>query len=92
MNRQKVFTLEQAVQKTSTLVARHYNLKGRGVIKEGAFADIVLMDLPNLKVTGTPLEPRKQPMGIEYVFVNGVAVVQKAKHTGARSGRVLRME
>ena len=92
VNKQKVFTLEQAVQKTSTLVAKHYNLKGRGVIKEGAFADIVLMDLPNLKVTGTPLEPRKQPKGIEYVIVNGVTVVEKAKHTGATPGRILKRE
>jgi len=50
------------------------------------------MDLPKVKVTGTPLEPRKQPKGIEYVVVNGVTVVEKAKHTGATPGRVLRRE
>lgn len=92
VKRQKALTLEQAVHKTSTLVAERHKLKGRGVIKEGSYADIVLMDLPNLQITGTPLEPRQQPKGIEYVFVNGVAVVRNAKHTGATPGRVLRRE
>ena len=45
-----------------------------------------------MKVTATPLEPRKQPQGIEYVLVNGVPVVEKAKHTGAIPGRVLKRE
>jgi N-acyl-D-aspartate/D-glutamate deacylase len=92
VNKQKAFSLEDAVQKTSTQAAIRHKLKGRGVIKVGAFADIVLMDLPNLKVTGTPLEPRKQPTGIKYVVVNGVTVVEKATHTGAKPGRVLRRE
>jgi len=92
VNRLKVFTLEQAVQKTSTQAAINYRLKGRGVIKEGSYADIVLMDLPNLKVMGTPLDSRRQPRGIEYVFVNGVAIVDKSKHTNKTPGRVLKRE
>ena len=92
VNKMKALTLEEAVRKTSTYVAERHNLEGRGVIKEGGYADIVLMDLKGLKVTGTPLKPRKQPKGIEYVFVNGVAVVEKAKHTGATPGRVLKRE
>ena len=92
VNRMKALTLEEAVRKTSALVAERNNLTGRGTIKEGCYADIVLIDLPNLQVTGTPLEPRQQPKGIEYVFVNGVAVVKNAKHTGATPGRVLKRE
>ena len=88
----KALTLEEAVYKTSTYVAKRHNLMGRGVIKEGCYADIVLMDFDNLKVMGTPLEPRVQPRGIEYVFVNGVTVVEKARHTGTRPGRVIKRE
>jgi len=84
-----LFTMEEAVQKTATMPARVHNLEGRGVLTEGSYADIVLMDLPNLKVLGDELEPRRYPKGIEYVFVNGVAVVEQAEHTGARPGRVL---
>jgi hypothetical protein len=45
-----------------------------------------------MKVTATPLEPRKQPKGIEYVIVNGVTVVEKAKHTGTIPGRIIKRE
>ncbi len=85
-----LFTIEEAVQKTSTMPARVHNLEGRGVIKEGGFADIVLMDMKKLKVLGTELEPRKHPKGIEQVFVNGVSVVEKGEHTGAKPGKVLK--
>ena len=62
------------------------------VLKHGGSTvkDIVLMDLPNLKVTANEVEPRKHPEGIKYVFVNGEPVVREGKHTGARPGRVLR--
>lgn len=86
----QILTLNEAVQKTATMPARVHNLEGRGVISEGNYADIVLMDLPNLKVLGDELEPRRYPKGIEHVFVNGVAVVQEGKHTGATPGRVLK--
>ena len=89
---EKVFSLEEAVQKTATGPAKVHNLEGRGVIEEGSYADIVLMDLPNLKVLGDVLEPRRYPEGIEYVFVNGVPVVEKGKHTGATPGKVLKEE
>ncbi len=92
VNKQKIFSLEQAVHKTSTQAAKRHCLKGLGVIKEGSFADIVLMDLPNMKVTATPLEARNQPKGIEYVIVNGVTVVKKAKHTGTIPGRIIKRE
>ena len=85
-----LFTLEEAVQKTATMPARVHNLDGRGVLTEGGYADIVIMDLPNLKVVGSELEPRKYPKGIEYVFVNGVSVVEKGKHTGSKPGKVLK--
>ena len=90
VNKQKIFSLEQAVHKTSTQAAKRHSLKGLGVIKEGSFADIVLMDLPNMKVTATPLEARNQPKGIEYVIVNGVTVIEKAKHTGTTPGRIIK--
>jgi N-acyl-D-aspartate/D-glutamate deacylase len=84
-----VFSIEEAVQKTSTMAAKVHNLEGRGVISEGAYADIVLMDIPKLKIRSTELEPRKHPEGIEHVLVNGSVVVEKGKYTGNRAGKVL---
>lgn len=92
VKRQKALTIEQAVNKTSTQVAKRHNLKDRGMIRERYYADIVLMDFEDLKVMGTPLEPKLPPKGIEYVFVNGVPVVRKGAHTGAMPGRILRRQ
>lgn len=86
----KTFTLEEAVQKTSVMGARVHNLKGRGTLTQGSYADIVLIDMPRLNVTANEIEPRKHPEGIKYVFVNGEPVVKDGKHTGARPGRVLK--
>jgi N-acyl-D-amino-acid deacylase len=48
------------------------------------------MDLANLKIEANEIEPRKYPKGIKYVFVNGVPVVEKGRHTGVTPGKVLK--
>ena len=53
-----LLTYDQAVQKTGGTAARVHNLEGRGILQESAYADIVLMDIPNLKVLITELEPK----------------------------------
>ena len=90
VNELNVFTVEECIYKISTAAAEHHNLKGRGTITPGSYADITVFSLDKLKVVSTPVEPNKHPKGIEYVFVNGDAVVEKGKHTGAAPGRVLR--
>jgi N-acyl-D-aspartate/D-glutamate deacylase len=92
VNKQKVLTIVEAVHKTSTLAAQRHNLKGLGAIKEGYYADILIMDLPKMRVAATPLKPRIKPEGIEYVIDNAVKVVDKGKHTGATPGRVIKRE
>ena len=83
-------TIEEFAQKTSTMPAKVHGIEGRGVIKKGGYADIVLIDLPHFKVVGNAMEPRRHPKGIEYVLINGTAVVEKGKHTGATPGKVLK--
>jgi len=90
VNNDKAFTLEEAVFKTSTQAAIRHEIKGRGVITEGAYADVLLLNMDQLKVLGTPLNPRVKPRGIEYVLVNGVPVIEKSVHMGLAPGRVLR--
>ena len=85
-----LFTLDEAVQRISRTAARVHNLQGRGILREGAYADIVLLDLKNLRITGTELEPRTYAQGIEYVFTNGIPAVKGGKLTGERPGKVLR--
>jgi N-acyl-D-aspartate/D-glutamate deacylase len=92
VNKMKALTLEDAVHKTSTLSAKRHNLKDRGTITPGSYADIVVIDVPNMKVLGTPLNPRIKPQGIEYVLINGRVVAEKGTHTGAKPGKVLRRD
>lgn len=87
---QKLLTLEEAIMKCTSLVAKTHRIKDRGLLRPGYFADIVLFDVDRLKVTGTPIEPRKYPEGIEHVFVNGEYVMKKGRHRYSKPGRVLR--
>lgn len=88
----EIFSIEDAVYKMSTAAAEHHNLKGRGKITPGSFADITIFDYKKIEVMGTPVEPRQHPKGIEYVLVNGEIVVEKGKHTGATPGRILKRQ
>ena len=73
-----------------SMPAKVHNLEGRGILKEGSFADITLIDLHNLEVLSDEIETRRHPKGIEYVFINGEAVVERGTHTGATPGKVLK--
>jgi len=85
----KTLTLEEAVHKVTALPARKFMLKDRGVLKVGAYADIVMMNPKTLSDRGDQLNPRRYPKGIEHVIINGVSVVEKEEHTGARPGKIL---
>lgn len=85
-------SLEEAVRKVTSLPARKFKLKDRGVLKDGAYADIVVMDPERVTDRGDQLDPRRYPEGIEHVIVNGVQVVKDSKHTGVRPGKILYRE
>ncbi len=86
---EKLLRLEDAVRKMTSLPAQRLGLRDRGVLREGAWADVVVFDPATIIDTATFDDPHQYPVGIEYVLVNGTIVVQQGKHTGARPGRVL---
>ena len=86
----KVLTIEQAVARMTSRPARRLGLLDRGVIALGAKADLVLFDAAQITEENSFADPCRHPQGIEYVFVNGVAAVNRGVETGALSGRVLR--
>ena len=88
----KMLTLEEAVRKVTSLPARKFKLRDRGLLKSGAFADITIMDPSIIADQGDQLNPRRYPKGIEYVFVNGRMVVNKKGHTGDKPGKILYRE
>lgn len=85
-----VLSLEEAIQKATSLPASVFGLEGRGVIRTGAYADIVMFDLDSIREGGDFLDPARPPEGIELVVVNGLAIWQAKEHTRARPGKVLR--
>ncbi len=87
---QGVLTLEDAVRKATSSVANRLSIRDRGVLREGAFADIVIFD-PNTIIDRSTFEqPNQLSEGVRDVFVNGTAVVKGGKHTGAKPGAIVR--
>jgi N-acyl-D-amino-acid deacylase len=87
-----LFPLEEAVRRMTDLPARWFGFAGRGVIRPGAFADLVVFDPATVRDTGTFADPARPATGIDLVMVNGQVVWRAGSHTGARPGRVLRRE
>ncbi|MGE0360321.1 MAG: amidohydrolase family protein [Vicinamibacterales bacterium] len=84
-----VLTLEAAVRKMTSWPATRMRLEGRGALREGLWADVVVFDLAALDDRATYDAPRESPAGIDYVLVNGVVVMDHGRHTGATPGQVL---
>jgi N-acyl-D-amino-acid deacylase len=85
----KWLSLPEALHKMTALPAQRLGWKDRGVIREGAFADLVLFNPATVIDRSTFQKPFELPSGIEKVFTNGVLVWDAGKVTGARPGRVL---
>jgi len=86
----KLLTLPQAVFKMTGGSARALGLTDRGVLAEGAWADIAVFDPDAIADRATYDEPHQYAVGISTVVVNGVVAVDGGDHTGALPGRVLR--
>src|SRR5687767_10271055 len=86
----RTLSLEEAVRKMTSWPATRMRLAGRGVIRAGAWADVTIFDLDALDDRATYERPTEFPTGIEWVLVNGVVVIDRGRHTGAKPGHVLR--
>ncbi|HEV2468348.1 MAG TPA: D-aminoacylase [Candidatus Sulfotelmatobacter sp.] len=86
----KALTLEDAIRKFSALPAQRMRLTDRGVLKAGMWADVVVFDPATVHDVATFDNPNQLSVGMEYVLVNGVAVIDQGKMTGKLPGKVLR--
>jgi N-acyl-D-amino-acid deacylase len=86
----RILTLEEAVRKMTSAPAQRLGLRDRGLVREGMWADLVLFDPEIIADQATYLNPYQYPKGIDYVLVNGQAVVERGEHTGKLPGQVLR--
>ncbi len=85
----RIFPLETAVHKMTGMPAARIGLRDRGVVREGAVADLTVFDPATVKDEATYAEPHRYPTGIPYVVVNGGLVVDGGRFRAAGGGRVL---
>jgi N-acyl-D-amino-acid deacylase len=83
-------TLEEAIYKMSGFPAERFNIKDRGRLQPGYGADVVIFDPATVADRATWDDARLEPVGIDYVIVNGQVAVEHGKPTGCLPGRVLR--
>lgn len=88
----KLMPLSEAVRKMTGLSAAQFGLVDRGVIREGAYADLTLFDLTTLEDTASYANPIAAARGIELVMVNGKVSYHEGQVTDERGGRLLRRQ
>ena len=82
--------IEEAIRKMTSLPAITFRLSGRGMIRPGYQADLVVFDLESVRDRATFTEPHQYATGFDWVFVNGSVVVENDRHTGSRPGQIVR--
>lgn len=85
-----VVPLHEAIRRMTSLPATNIGIRGRGLLAEGQYADLVVFDQETVTDHATFEEPHQYATGVEHVFVNGVQVLDDGEHTGATPGRVVR--
>jgi len=85
-----VISLEEAIRRMTSLPAQKFQLKNRGLLKEGFAADIVVFNEATVQDQSTYQQPHQYSTGFKYVLVNGKLVIDNEQHNGTRSGMVLR--
>ena len=86
----KVLRLEEAIRRMTSLPAQKFNLRDRGLIREGMAADLVVFDENIVSDQSTFTLPHAYSKGFSYTIVNGVITMDNGKHTGARGGQILK--
>ena len=86
---EKILSLEEAIRRMTSLPAQKFQLKDRGLLKEGMDADIVVFDENEVSDKSTYENPHQYSTGFKFVLVNGKLTVDNGKHTGMRAGKAL---
>jgi N-acyl-D-amino-acid deacylase len=84
---EKVISLGEAVRKLAAMPADNLRIEGRGRLKPGHFADLVIFDPATIADTATFAKPQQLAVGVHHVWVNGVQVLKDGQPTGAAAGR-----
>lgn len=86
----KLLRLEDAIRRMTSLPATTFRIADRGVIREGAWADLVIFDPAKVQDHATFEDPHHYATGFQSVLVNGIPVIRNDEHTQARPGKAVR--
>lgn len=86
---EKMLEWEEAIHKITYLPAEFFQLKKRGLIEEGYFADLVLLNPKQVKANATYISPRQLSSGVEHLWVNGIHLIQNGKMQSDTPGKIL---
>ncbi|MCC3157495.1 D-aminoacylase [Hymenobacter sp. 15J16-1T3B] len=86
----RVLPLEEAIRRMTSLPAQTFGLAGRGLLRPGYAADLVVFDPLTVQDRSTFAQPHQYSVGMRYVLVNGRVTVWEGQHVGTRAGQVLR--
>ena len=89
---EKVITLEEAIRRMTSLPAQKFQLRDRGLLREGYAADIVIFDEQKVQDLSTYDKPHQYSTGFQYVLINGQLTVDEGKHNGTRAGSTLKLK
>lgn len=87
---EKSASLADMIRRMTSLPANNLGIKGRGVLRDGYYADVVVFDPAKVQDHATFEKPQQLSTGIRDVFVNGTQVLKDGEHTGAKPGRFVR--
>ncbi|HIT90755.1 MAG TPA: D-aminoacylase [Candidatus Merdenecus merdavium] len=87
---QKIMPIEVAINKMTKKAADAMDIKGRGTLEAGMFADIVIVDMDTVSDVGDFVDPIHFPVGIDYVIINGNVVIEEGEYHHIKAGKVLR--
>jgi N-acyl-D-amino-acid deacylase len=86
----KVIRLEEAIRRMTSLPAQKFQLRDRGLIREGMAADLVVFDESTVSDQSTFSKPHAYSTGFAYIIVNGTVTMATGRHTGARNGQIIK--
>jgi len=85
----RILTLEDAIRRMTSLPARTFGLRDRGLIREGVAADLLVFDPEKVQDRATYQQPHAYTEGFDFVLVNGVVMVDEGKLTERRAGQAI---
>jgi len=89
---EKILSLEEAIRRMTSLPAQKFQLRNRGLLREGFAADMVVFDEKEVKDLSTYQDPHQYSTGFKYVVVNGQLSVEAGKQNNIRNGQTIRKQ